>query len=391
MEQHGTRATDDARRLDLAPVTIAVDGEAFTLSVGSEGIAVRQGVDRSAPRITLNRSAFSDLMNERRTALGLVIGGRTDGDPQANALLCAWDPVLRSVIDGRGVYRSGDIDLCASDGSPLNLHQRFRLDEDTASSANFLREAGYMLIERVCTQSEMDAIDADLDRAVADAHVDDGASWWASTRSGDSYPCRLLGFTAASPALRDLIADTRFLAIGDLLGEGHTPGDPFGEHFSSVTAEALIKRVDSVDGFVCLPWHKDCDRGGHSMFCSGLTIGICLTPVDAAHGGLDVVAGSHRANIARVQAERGLDLPTVSLSAQRGDVTVHMSCALHRSTHPTTHERRVAYTGFTLPARPGDVPTNDLQATLQSERAAIGVAKTSSARLSSTERARPHA
>ena len=65
-----------------------------------------------------------------------------------------------------------------------------------------------------------------------------------------------------------------------------------------------MKRVDSVEGLVCLPWHKDCERGGHSMFCSGLTVGICLTPVDEAHGGLDVVAGSHRANIARAQVDR---------------------------------------------------------------------------------------
>ena len=70
-----------------------------------------------------------------------------------------------------------------------------------------------------------------------------------------------------------------------MLGDGHTPGDPFGEHFSDVTAEGLLKRVDSVDGLVCLPWHKDCDRGGHSMFCAGLTVGICLTPVDEATEG----------------------------------------------------------------------------------------------------------
>ena len=90
------------------------------------------------------------------------------------------------------------------------------------------------------------------------------------------------------------------------------------------------------------------------MFCSGLTVGICLTPVDEAHGGLDVVAGSHRANIARAQVDRGLDLPAVTLRADRGDLTVHMSCALHRSTHPASRERRVAYTGFALPPRPGD-------------------------------------
>jgi ectoine hydroxylase-related dioxygenase (phytanoyl-CoA dioxygenase family) len=112
------------------------------------------------------------------------------------------------------------------------------------------------------------------------------------------------------------------------------------------------------------------------MYCSGLTIGICLTPVDAAHGGLDVIAGSHRANIARAQVDAGLDLPAVTLRAGRGDVSVHLSCTLHRSTHPTTRERRVAYTGFTLPPRAGDDRgTPEDRPRLARERAAIGGAE----------------
>jgi hypothetical protein len=108
------------------------------------------------------------------------------------------------------------------------------------------------------------------------------------------------------------------------------------------------------------------------MYCSGLTIGICLTPVDDAHGGLDVMAGSHRANIARAQTDRGVDLPSVALRAARGDVTVHLSCALHRSTYPKSDERRVAYTGFTLPRRSEDEPAPSAQARLEQERAALG-------------------
>ena len=108
------------------------------------------------------------------------------------------------------------------------------------------------------------------------------------------------------------------------------------------------------------------------MFCSGITIGICLTPVDEAHGGLDVMAGSHRANIARAQIEDTLDLPVVRLRADRGDVTVHLSCTLHRSTHPRSQERRVAYSGFALPPRPGDAHAADAQPALRRERAAIG-------------------
>jgi hypothetical protein len=293
------------------------------------------------------------------------------GDPAANESFCAWDPVLRSFLDGRSVYRQGDVSLRAIDGSPLELDQRFRLGEQISEAAHFLAEAGFLLLQGVFTESEMDAVTADLSSAIEGARPNDETSWWAKTRAGEAYPCRILGFAQKSPALRALILDDRYTSIGELLGEGHRPGDPFGEHFADVTAEGLLKRVDSVEGLVCLPWHKDCDRGGHSMFCSGLTIGICLTPIDEAHGGLDVVAGSHRANIARAQIDETLNLPAVALRANRGDITVHLSCTLHRSTHPKSRERRVAYTGFALPPRPGDEHAEDHNQ-LMRDRAVIG-------------------
>jgi hypothetical protein len=37
-----------------------------------------------------------------------------------------------------------------------------------------------------------------------------------------------------------------------------------------------------------------------------------------------------------------------------GDVTIHCSCTLHMSHAPVDRERRVMYTDFTLPPRPGD-------------------------------------
>ena len=373
--RNGRRAAADAARLDLGPLAIRVDGDVWTIEPGGKTIDVVPGHAETEPCITLDRAAFADLFCERRTALGLVIGARVTGDPASYEAFCAWDPVLRSLLDGRPVYQPGAVTLRSSDGSPLELDQRFRLGEQTAEAAHFLGETGFLLLDDVYTEAEMGEVDADLARAVDAARVEDGSSWWATTRTGEHYPCRILDFAPKSPALQALIADDRYIAIGELLGDGHRPGDPFGEHFADVTAEGLLKRVDSVDGLVCLPWHKDCDRGGHSMFCAGLTIGICLTPVDEAHGGLDVMAGSHRANIARAQIDDSLGLPAVTLSAERGDVTVHMSCTLHRSTHPTTRERRVAYTGFALPPRPGDSHAQDAQPQLRQARAAIGRSK----------------
>ena len=369
--RNGPRAAADAARLALGPLAIRVEDDAWTIQPRDKTIEVVRGPVETAPCVSLDRPAFADLFCERRTALGLVIGDRLSGDPASRDAFCAWDPVLRSLLDGRPVYQPGMVTLRAPDGSPLKLEQRFRLGE-TEEAAHFLAETGFLLLKDVFTETEMDEVDADLARAVAAARVEDGASWWASTRTGERYPCRILDLAPKSPAVRALMADGRYIAIGDLLGDGHRPGDPFGEHFAETTAEGLVKRVDSVDGLVCLPWHKDCDRGGHSMFCAGLTIGICLTPVDNAHGGLDVMAGSHRANLARAQIADSLDLPVAILRADRGDVTVHMSCTVHRSTHPTTRERRVVYSGFALPPRPGDLHAEAAQSRLRRERAAIG-------------------
>jgi len=377
LARNGARAAADAERLRLPPIAISVGNDVWTLRRGENSVEVVPGRDATTLQVALDLNAFVDLVSEQRTALGLVVGARVEGDPDANAAFCAWDPVLRSALEGRSVYQPGDVTLRALDGSLLELDQRFRLDDRPAEAAHFLAEAGFLLVQDVFTDDEVDAVDADFAQAVDAASPDDGASWWAATRSGERYPCRILDFARKSPALRNLLADPRFLAIGELLGDGHRPGDPFGEHFAEVTAEGLVKRVDSVEGLVCLPWHKDCERGGHSRFCSGLTVGVCLTPVDVAHGGLDVVAGSHRANIARDQVDAGLDLPRVTLRADRGDLTVHMSCALHRSTLPVSRERRVAYTGFALPPRPGDHHADEAQARLRRERAAIGDANTS--------------
>ena len=374
IERNGARARLDAQFLELPPIAISVGDDVWTLRSGVDAVEVVAGCDIETLRVAIDAAAFSELMQEQRTALGLVIGGRVVAEPMANAVFCAWDPVLRSLLDGRHLYRPGDIAVRGANGAPLQLNQQFRLGDAGEDAAQFLSEAGFVVLQDVFTDAEMDAVDADFSRVVADARPDDGASWWATTSAGERYPCRILDFAQRSPALRDLLADSRFLAIGEILNDKHEPGDPFGEHFSDVTAEALVKRVDSVEGLVCLPWHKDCDRGGHSMYCSGLTVGICLTPVDEAHGGLDIMAGSHRANIARTQVDRGLDLPVVSLRANRGDVSVHMSCALHRSTHPTSDERRVAYTGFALPRREGspDASAAHAQPQLRQERAAIG-------------------
>jgi hypothetical protein len=370
LEDRGEPAAMDAEILGLEPVTIRTDGQEWSLRVRAGRIEATPGVPE-ALLVHLDLPAFNDLVQERKSAFGLAIAGRVTGDDRSVHMFCAWDPVLRSVLDGRSLYRPGDVTLKALGGGSLDLDRAFAVDGPGREAAHFLVEAGFLLLKDVFTNDEIAAIDTDLTTAVESARPDDGVSWWATTKQGVRYPCRILDFVTKSESLRRLLGSPTFLSIGQLLDDGHEPGDPFGEHFTEVTAEGLVKRVDSVDGLACLPWHKDCERGGHALYCSGLTIGICLTPVDEAHGGLDVIAGSHRALIDRSQFDAGLDLPTVQLRAARGDVTVHTSCTVHRSTHPLQSERRVVYTGFALPARPGDRGASVDRSLLVRERAAL--------------------
>jgi hypothetical protein len=162
---------------------------------------------------------------------------------------------------------------------------------------------------------------------------------------------RLQQFEEHSPTLRALLADERFLRIGRLTDDGYV---------TSGSAEALEKPIGVVKGISDLLWHKDCSLGMHSYNCCGVTVGISVTGADAKSGQLSVVPGSHRALVQPVEHRREWQLPPRPLPTRPGDLTVHLSCTLHKSHPPVDRERRVIYTGFGLPSR-GDDPADARQ------------------------------
>jgi hypothetical protein len=262
----------------------------------------------------------------------------------------AWEPALRAAIDGRAVYEPGSIDFRDRNGDDLDLRRPFRVDDDRDDIGHFLAEAGYLHLEGVFTEAEMAAVSAELDAAMANATQDDGASWWARTDDG-WYPSRILGFNLASPILQDLLESDRFTRIGELTDDAMVQRSPR----EGDSAEGLLKKVGVLEGISDVSWHKDCSMGGHSRSCCGLTVGISITGAQQRNGELGVVAGSCRANVQQIDVRPDLDLPRIPLPTNTGDVTVHCSCTLHMSRPPIDLERRVAYTGFGLAPRPGDV------------------------------------
>ena len=109
--RNGERAASDAAWLALGPLSINVDGGAWTIYPREDTIDVVPGDVFTEACITLDRSAFADLFCERRTAMGLIVGGRVSGDPISNETFYQWDPVLRSLLrrTARVPARYGDV------------------------------------------------------------------------------------------------------------------------------------------------------------------------------------------------------------------------------------------------------------------------------------------
>ena len=351
VDEHRSLAGRGVVALGLPPLTLHVEGEPLTFSTDDHGALQVRRVDGDALVVAMDAGAFSDLVQEVASTFGLQLAGRADVRRGARDAFVEWDPVLRALLDGRPVHEPGWVDLVDAEGRALDLHRSFTLDDDPHEMGEFLAAAGFLHVAAVFTDDEMAEVSTELDRAIEAAEPDDGASWWAETSSGESYPARILGFNQKSPTLRALLTDERFATLGTLTDDSFVQRNPdVGD-----SAEGLLKKVGVVEGISDVSWHKDCAPGGHSRGCCGLTTGISVTGAGPTNGELGVVPGSHRANVPSLGVD-GLDLPRVPLPTQTGDVTIHCSCTLHMSRPPVSAERRVVYTGFALAPRPGDEP-----------------------------------
>jgi hypothetical protein len=346
----GELAARGLRQLGLGPLAIEVDGQAFTFAGTGATIEVRPGVDDARAVAAMNAQAFSDLAQDVRSTMGLTIGADVSMRRGGLDDFIEWEPVLRAMIDGRPVYAPGSVTLRAPDGEPLDLTRAFTLDDDDEEMAHFLGEAGFLHLRGWFTADEMARVSADIDRALPTHNPGDGRSWWARTKTGEHRAVRLQRFQEHSDTVRALLDDPRFLRIGTLSENGHQRGVIDGDN----TIEALVKPIGVVEGISDVPWHKDCSLGRHSFRCCSMTVGFSVTDSGRESGEIGVVAGSHRVSVAPVGVHRQVDLPRVPLPTRTGDVTVHLSCALHMSRPPTARERRVMYTNFALPLRPGE-------------------------------------
>ena len=347
LEQNSFIAYEGAQILGCGPLGIRVSQKSFTLTPIEGVIKLDMGVSNASVVVDLDEISFSDLVQDIQTPQSLATSKVINLPLKEHFRFLKWWPVLRAIIDGRSVYKPGEIDFLNQDGSPLDLNRSFTQEDSDEEISWFLSQTGYLHLTGWWSQELMMEISKDMDNAVGKYERGDGRSWWAKTKDGTDRCVRLQYFQTESESVKELLTDSRHERIAAIPGDGHSIGWDGSNDQNAI--EALVKPIGVVEGISDLPWHKDCSLGRHSYDCCSMTVGVSVTGADSISGQLSVVAGSHRANLQPNFIHPYLDLPMIDLPTKTGDVTVHLSCTLHMSHPPVERERRVMYTSFALP------------------------------------------
>ena len=141
--------------LDLRPMTIEVDGDAWTLSVRGDRVHVDVGSQVDAARVRLEADQLDGLVHDQQTFMGMWSSGRLDQPAGRLGDALDWWLVLRAALDGRPIYAPGAVTFRDRDGGPLDLHRTFGADDDRDDMRHFLEEAGYLHIQGLFTEEEM--------------------------------------------------------------------------------------------------------------------------------------------------------------------------------------------------------------------------------------------
>jgi hypothetical protein len=339
---HGDLAARAQELLGLPPLTLEVDGRCCTIDRGT----VRPGAASAAVRAVLDPTSLGELLAGLQTTIGLVVRGRVDVAAGRGADLVAWDHVLRALVDGVPFHEPGGVAFVTSDGEPLDLGRTFGPGDDDAELARFLAEAGFAHLRGWIDPSVLAPIEREVDAAARASSPDAPHRWWSQMRDGSQRCTRVMYVLDASATMRALVEGPVYERLSRLFGDGHRR---FPERPQS--SEALIKPIGVARGLADLPWHRDCSQGGHDYGCAGYAIGLPLSPTGGDRGFLRVVGGSHRVSMPPPESVPGYDaaLPTLELATEPGDLTIHVSCTLHGTVPPTSGDRTVVYTTFSLP------------------------------------------
>jgi hypothetical protein len=340
----------------LRPLAFCLrDGRAYTYIPHGDGLRIEPGADLAdtvaetdaGTIVVLSPEDWCDFVWELRTVFALLYADRVEIRRGSFGQLARWEPALRAVFDGQAVYDLADPPpLLDGDGRPLELGRSFTLRDSDVELRDFLERAGFLHLKGVFTAAEIDRMRVDAKRAVARARPDDQRSWW-TTVDGRDVCSRVNYLNEQSEFIAGLGSDPRLRRIGDLGGaDQRDAADRLDGH------AVVVKVPGATTGLADLPWHRDCGMGGHPVKCPLVNVGIQLDAATAGAGQLQVIAGSHRGTSRLPAGEEVGRLPTVALTTEAGDVTVHFGHTLHAAPPPTDRHatgRRALYVTYVPP------------------------------------------
>ena len=372
--QLATRA-DDARRLAgsgvaaLSPIAFRLpDGRAYTIAPDTASFSVRAGADGAATIVELNDADWEAFATERFTRYGLLYNGRVTFAQGGFEDLCHWEPALRALFHGRPVYEPSTIELRDRHGAPLDLTCSFTLDDDARDRAHFLQTTGYLHVRSVFGADEIAALRDEVMRLASMSAPDDVTTWWTTTSDGEPAVCQVKYGALRSDAITELHDDPRVRALLAAAGR-----DDLAPNLDRNEGTKIIyKHPGATEGLTDLPLHTDCGMGFHPIACPMVLIGVHLDRGNAASGQLHFAAGSHLVTTPDPAVEDTSSWPTVALTTNAGDCTVHYSHTLHGAPPPSgglevgEHGRRTIYACYAPPSLFDALqPYEDLVAVMQ--------------------------
>ena len=352
---HGRLVADGIAALDAPPLTVEVEGSAWTVLRDGDTVVARRGAVDGALRIALTPDQFSDWAQNQVSFNGFLVMRGLDLIAGDRPQVSVWDSLWIALLEGWPVTDEA-ITFRDRHGAPLDLAASFTPDDDPADIAHFLREAGYLHLKGWLDPADMDAIVADMDRALPHYSEGDGQSWWATLKGGERCCVRMQAFVQHSPTTARVLSSAAWERMRAVVA-GQDRLAPFVVEGRII--EALYKPLGVTAGPSDVSFHRDCHLGRHAYVCARMTVGIPLTSTPAENGGLRVIAGSHRVAMPVEIAKTRPYLPVVALTTAAGDLTVHLSCTLHEGTPPVFAERRVMYTEMPLAPHEGAVGPMD--------------------------------
>ena len=309
----------------LRPIAFSLpEGGAYTYVPREGGVDVVPGEAEAHTVVELTHDYWQGVVRDLDTAPGLIYAGRARCRRGDLMDFVRWEPRLRAMFHGREIFDPETADLRALDGTPLDPHQTFQLDDDPEEMAHFLRTAGYLKVREVFSAEEVARFLEHATRLREEAIEGDKQSWWGKNADGEAVLCRVIN-AGKIDELRNVHCDPRVAGLVEL-----TDVELVGRDGATV----LWKNPDMREGLSDIPWHRDCGMGGHAINCPVLICTINLTHGTPESGELRALPGSWQGSYPFFEATDPRAPVGVGLGGAPGDLSLHYGDLMHASPPP---------------------------------------------------------